>query len=178
MAWPFVASPGISSAPWTPTLTERKGLNDAENPRIVGASAAPTNGAERVKSAGNGGTVMKSQSPATDSDELVGRINAEAQRLAQLTPGEWRLWYKRSAERFGQKLITRAVNAMWASVEGSRRNTRWCIEDSRDLCLAHVDGILGDEAKASQAIATAKRMIGDGTVPAPEYVKARMRGNR
>jgi hypothetical protein len=110
-----------------------KGLNDAENPRIVGASAAPTNraaipadapgndavtsatpaskadesaiaptnGAEKVKSAGNGATVMESQSPAIDSDELVGRINAEAQRLAQLTPGEWRLWYKRGAERFG-----------------------------------------------------------------------------
>ena len=67
---------------------------------------------------------------------------------------------------------------LWASVEWSPRNSRWCIEDSRDMCLAHVDGILGDEAKASQAIATAKRMIQDGTVPAPEYVKARMRGNR
>jgi hypothetical protein len=66
----------------------------------------------------------------------------------------------------------------WASVEYSRRNSRWCIEDSRGKCLAHIDGIVGDAAKASEAIALAKEMIRDERMPSPEYVAARLRDNR
>jgi hypothetical protein len=43
---------------------------------------------------------------------------------------------------------------LWSSVEHHPGRNRWCIEDSRNRCLLHVDGILGDEEKASQAIAT------------------------
>ena len=85
---------------------------DAGDPKPEDAAMPP-------ESAGNGATVMKSQSPAIDSDELVGRLNAEVQRLAQLTPGEWRLWYKRSAERLGidpdelARLVQEHINPTW-----------------------------------------------------------------
>src|SRR5215472_5282447 len=37
----------------------------------------------------------------TTGEEHARRIVAEAQRLANLTPGEWRLWINKSAERLG-----------------------------------------------------------------------------
>jgi hypothetical protein len=67
---------------------------------------------------------------------------------------------------------------LWASCEWSRRRNAWCIEDSCCRCLNHVPGILGQERTAPEAIATAKRMIRDETIPAPEYVRARTEGNR
>jgi hypothetical protein len=72
----------------------------------------------------------------------------------------------------------RIDDELWASVEWSRGRNAWCIEDSCNRCLTHVPGILGQEETAAEAITTAKQMIRDETIPAPEYVKARTRGNR
>jgi hypothetical protein len=69
-------------------------------------------------------------------------------------------------------------SVLWSSVEWSSARSSWCIEDSSNSCLQHIPGILGAEATAARAIDTAKRMIRDETMPAPEYVRARTKGNR
>jgi hypothetical protein len=67
---------------------------------------------------------------------------------------------------------------LWASVEWSHGRNAWCIEDSCARCLMHIPGILGQEETAREAIATATQMIRDERIPAPEYVRARTKGNR
>jgi len=64
---------------------------------------------------------------------------------------------------------------LWASVEWSPKRGMWCIEDARGMCLMHVEGILGEDAGADNAIRTAKTMIRNGSMPTPEKVKAELR---
>jgi hypothetical protein len=64
---------------------------------------------------------------------------------------------------------------LWSSVEYSHGRNAWCIEDCRNKCLMHIDGIHGEAPKASVAIGTAKAMIRDGRMPDPETVQARLR---
>jgi hypothetical protein len=64
------------------------------------------------------------------------------------------------------------AGVLWASVEFSCGKSVWCIEDSRDKCLAHVEGILGTAGSANAALRRAREMIRNGSVPAPEVVAA------
>ena len=63
---------------------------------------------------------------------------------------------------------------LWASVEWSPKRGMWCIEDARGMCLMHVEGILGEDADADNAIRTAKQMIRGGSMPSPEEVEAQL----
>jgi hypothetical protein len=56
----------------------------------------------------------------------------------------------------------------WAAVEWSASRRTWCIEDAAGHCLAHCEHIHGDNIDRPTAIALAKRMIVDGTIPTPE----------
>jgi hypothetical protein len=64
---------------------------------------------------------------------------------------------------------------LWASVEWPPKRGMWCIEDARGMCLMHVEGILGEDADADNAIRTAKTMIRNGSMPTPEKVEAELR---
>jgi hypothetical protein len=62
-----------------------------------------------------------------------------------------------------------------ASVEWSPKRGMWCIEDARGMCLMHVEGIVGEDADADNAIHIAKTMIRNGSMPMPEKVEAELR---
>jgi hypothetical protein len=66
------------------------------------------------------------------------------------------------------------ASMLWASVEWSGSRGAWCVEDSRNRCLAHVEGILGDRGSLNAAIRLAKEMIRDGRMPTPEEVKRQL----
>jgi hypothetical protein len=70
------------------------------------------------------------------------------------------------------------ASMLWASVEWSGSRGAWCVEDSRNRCLAHVEGILGDRGSLNAAIRLAKEMIRDGRMPTPEEVKRQMEEGR
>jgi hypothetical protein len=63
------------------------------------------------------------------SEEKARRAMAEAKRLASLTPGEWRLWIDRTAERLG---VPRAAleGLISATIKDSERKAR---EDKAEL---------------------------------------------
>jgi len=63
----------------------------------------------------------------------------------------------------------------WAQVEWSPSRRRWCIQDGSGQCLAHCDAIHGQDVDAQTAVALAKRMIIDGTMPTPEDAVAARR---
>jgi hypothetical protein len=63
---------------------------------------------------------------------------------------------------------------LWTSVEWSPKRGMWCIEDARGMCLMHVEGILGEDADADNAIRRAKQMIRDGSMRTPEEVEAQL----
>jgi hypothetical protein len=48
---------------------------------------------------------------------------------------------------------------------------RWCIEDSRLLCLDHIEDAPGDRSTLQKAVALAEAMIRDGRMPSPEEAK-------
>jgi hypothetical protein len=57
---------------------------------------------------------------------------------------------------------------LWAAVEWSATRRTWCIEDAAGHCLAHCEHIHGGNIDRPTAIAMAKHMIVDGTIPTPE----------
>jgi hypothetical protein len=67
---------------------------------------------------------------------------------------------------------------LWTSIEWSLPRNAWCIEDCCNRCLTHIEGIHGQEAKASTGIQVAKEMIVNGTMPSPETVRPRMMRGR
>jgi hypothetical protein len=64
---------------------------------------------------------------------------------------------------------------LWSEVEWSETRQAWCIQDAVGHCLTHVDHIVGQDADPSEAIRTAKRMIIDGRMPAPEDALAQLK---
>ena len=57
------------------------------------------------------------------SEEKARRAMAEAKRLASLTPGEWRLWIDRTAERLGVPRAT-LEGLISAIIKDSERKAR------------------------------------------------------
>jgi hypothetical protein len=62
-------------------------------------------------------------------------------------------------------------DVQWAAVEWSEKRQAWCIEDSEGRCLSHKSHIHGQDAAKEAAVALAKAMIRDGTMPSPEQAK-------
>lgn len=59
-------------------------------------------------------------------------------------------------------------STMWSEVEWSPSRNRWCIQDAAGHCLTHTESIVGVDKDVKTAIRVAKRMIVDGSMPAPE----------
>ena len=57
---------------------------------------------------------------------------------------------------------------LWSEVEWSPSRRAWCIQDAAGHCLTHVESIVGQDRDVQTAIRLAKRMIVDGSMPAPE----------
>jgi hypothetical protein len=64
---------------------------------------------------------------------------------------------------------------LWACVEWSPTRQAWCVQDASGRCLAHCDAIHGQDIDAATAVALAKRMIIDGSLPDPETARAQLR---
>ena len=64
---------------------------------------------------------------------------------------------------------------MWSEVEWSPSRQRWCIQDAAGQCLTHTEHIVGQDRDAQTAIRLAKRMIVDGSMPAPEEAHRQLR---
>jgi hypothetical protein len=103
-----------------------KGLNDAENRRIVGAPAAPTNGNGANDNGADAADDLKSEptvkSQPSPKRELVkiaapAEVIEEAKRLAQMPVGEWRAHFRAAARKLGvkdadfEKLVAEMVKA-------------------------------------------------------------------
>jgi hypothetical protein len=71
--------------------------------------------------------------------------------------------------RGGVAMYDLTINGeLWACVEWSPSRRAWCIQDAAGECLTHVESIHGQNVDAQTAVALAKRMIVDGTMPTPE----------
>jgi hypothetical protein len=69
--------------------------------------------------------------------------------------------------------FVRIGGEVWAHIEWSEREQKWCIEDAYTMCVKHIYGTLEDR---DAAIALAQEMIRDGRIPCPE--EAIRRGRR
>jgi hypothetical protein len=64
---------------------------------------------------------------------------------------------------------------MWSEIEWSPSQQRWCIQDAAGHCLTHVEHIVGQDRDVQTAIRLAKRMILDGSMPAPEEAQQQLK---
>jgi hypothetical protein len=62
----------------------------------------------------------------------------------------------------------------WSEVEWSSSRRAWCVQDAAGQCLTHVEHIVGQDPDAQAAIRLAKRMIVDGSMPAPEEARRQL----
>jgi hypothetical protein len=56
---------------------------------------------------------------------------------------------------------------LWAAVEWSEKQQRWCIEDAEGRCLSHQAHVHGGDVDKTTAVALAEAMIRDGRMPSP-----------
>jgi hypothetical protein len=76
----------------------------------------------------------------------------------------------------GMSMYDLTINGeLWACVEWSPSRRAWCIQDASGRCLAHLDAIHGEDVDAQTALALARRMILDGSMPTPEVAAAQLR---
>jgi hypothetical protein len=77
-----------------------------------------------------------------------------------------------SVEKYADRVWHLTIDGkLWAAVEWSKNNLRFCIEDAEGRCLSHRDHVHGGDEDRTAAIALAKEMIRDGRMPTPEAAK-------
>jgi hypothetical protein len=67
---------------------------------------------------------------------------------------------------------------LWAAVEWSPSRRCWCVEDAAGHCLAHCEHVHDEHLDMRSALALARRMIVNGTMPTPEEAEARLAERR